>query len=83
MRVAKLCADAEINPKGPRPGELDPNQIVDFVPMADVKEDGSMSVSAQRNYCDVAKGYTAFKNGDVIMAKITRAMRTTRSQSLE
>jgi type I restriction enzyme S subunit len=39
--------------------------------MADVSEDGHMRVKSQRSYSDVQKGYTAFSDGDVLVAKVT------------
>ncbi|MFO1210339.1 MAG: restriction endonuclease subunit S [Amaricoccus sp.] len=62
---------AAINPKGPGPGTLSQHELVDFLPMSDLSEDGTMAVSAQRPYSEVAKGYTAFRPGDVLLAKIT------------
>lgn len=62
---------AEVNPKGPGKAELKPDAEVDFLPMADLHEDGSVHVADRRSYKEVAKGYTAFKDGDVLIAKIT------------
>jgi len=70
LKSVPLHEVVEINPRGPS-GQISPPDVVDFVPMADVKEDGTMYVSSQRDYSDVSKGYTAFKNGDVLLAKIT------------
>lgn len=71
MSIATLGEIAEINPKGPKSGSLDPDFPMDFVPMASVLEDGSMTVAEQRPYKEVMKGFTAFKNDDVLLAKIT------------
>jgi hypothetical protein len=62
---------SEVNPKGPKKGELTSDFEADFLPMADLHEDGSMAVTNRRPYSEVAKGYTAFKRGDVLLAKIT------------
>lgn len=62
---------AAINPKGPGSGTLSQDDLVDFLPMSDLSEDGTMAISAQRPYSEVAKGYTAFRGGDVLLAKIT------------
>lgn len=62
---------AVVNPRGPARGELAADEVCDFLPMAQVSEDGITKVEDQRPYSDVAKGYTAFKNGDVLLAKIT------------
>lgn len=62
---------AEVNPKGPAKGELGANEEFDFLPMADLHESGSIRIASTRPYEEVAKGYTAFKSGDVLVAKIT------------
>lgn len=62
---------AKINPKGPSKNELSPDELVDFVPMAFVSETGRMQPDGQRPYAEVSKGYTAFKDKDVLLAKIT------------
>ncbi len=71
MRTATLSQVAEINPRGPRSGSLPPDELLDFVPMASVSETGQISVDVQRPYKEVAKGFTAFRNNDVLVAKIT------------
>lgn len=62
---------AAINPKGPLPGELGSDEACDFLPMARLSEDGTTDAAQQRPYSEVAKGYTPFKHGDVLLAKIT------------
>ena len=71
--MSKVClADvAEINPRGPRAGELSPEYICHFVPMVAVSEAGQVIVSDRLPYSDVSKGFTAFQNDDVLVAKIT------------
>jgi len=65
---------AEINPK------FDINQLkedieVSFLPMASVEEiSGNYDLSQSRKLSAVKKGYTHFKNGDIIFAKITPCM---------
>jgi len=65
---------AEINPK------FDINQFkedieVSFLPMASVEEiSGNYDLSQSRKLSAVKKGYTHFKNGDIIFAKITPCM---------
>ena len=71
MRTSILAAVAEINPPGPRPGEIPADELMDFVPMAAVSEDGSMLVGERRHFMEVAKGFTAFQKGDILLAKIT------------
>ncbi|MFF5281462.1 restriction endonuclease subunit S [Streptomyces sp. NPDC013171] len=67
--MAKLSDLAELNPTHgrsfPNPG------LVSFLGMADVSESGTTSPGEDREYLDVSKGYTPFKNGDILVAKIT------------
>lgn len=60
---------ATIN-RGPRPSRP-PNGRVTFLPMDAVSENGEIIRRDERDYDDVCSGYTAFRNGDVLVAKIT------------
>ena len=59
--------------------ELNPNKKelqnfignVSFLPMSNVSENGKIDLSINRNIDDVRKGFTFFKDNDVIVAKIT------------
>jgi type I restriction enzyme S subunit len=63
-----LSQFAEINP----PREVKSDGVdVSFVPMASVSEDGYLASPQTRNYGLVKKGFTAFRDNDVIVAKIT------------
>jgi type I restriction enzyme S subunit len=64
---------AEINPSA---GPLDRTSLehVAFVPMAAVTEQGRLENQELRPLAAVAKGYTYFERGDVLMAKITPCM---------
>ena len=53
---------------------LDDNTLVSFVSMPDVSEDGKINVDTYRAYGEVKKGFTNFKEGDVLFAKITPCM---------
>jgi type I restriction enzyme, S subunit len=70
----------EINPRL-SPGTRPPGDtLVTFVPMAAVDEvDGAIVSGQSRPYREVAKGYTAFRNGDVLFAKITPCMENGKS----
>ena len=68
MKLADIC---EINP---RSEVLDDNTLVSFVAMPDVSEDGKINVDTHRTYGEVKKGFTNFKEGDVLFAKITPCM---------
>jgi len=69
-RLGKI---SEINPgfQDDLPEELE----VSFVPMRCVEEvTGKVDLSLSRALAQVRKGYTAFRNGDIIFAKITPCM---------
>ena len=51
--------------------DLDPETEVSFVPMEAVREYGGIDPDSTRPLCEVVEGYTYFRNGDVIVAKIT------------
>lgn len=63
----------EINPRDP--GPEDHTGLVSFVPMAAVSDtEGAILEHGARPFQDVAKGYTRFREDDVIFAKITPCM---------
>lgn len=65
---------AEINPTLEK-RDIDDNLLVSFVPMPAVEaETGHIDVSSQREFSEVKKGYTSFREGDVLFAKITPCM---------
>ena len=70
MRV-KLGDICEINPKR-TPEDLDMN--VSFIPMQRVSDQGDIDTSDIRSIKKVCKGFTAFVDGDILMAKITPCM---------
>jgi type I restriction enzyme, S subunit len=71
--VTTLEHYAEINPP---PGVFDraSRESAAFVPMAAVSEEGRLVEHQLRPIAEVAKGYTSFERGDVLMAKITPCM---------
>lgn len=68
---SKLKELTRINPLKSEVKELDPNTVVSFVPMEDVSEAGELNLSQERTLDEVYKGFTYFKDGDVVVAKIT------------
>lgn len=60
---------AEINP--PHKVAVGPDVEVSFLGMADLSELGTTTLGATRSYGEVRTGYTAFRTGDVLVAKIT------------
>jgi len=69
VRLGEIC---EINPKTFI--EMSDNEKVGFISMADVTNNGLIKNIKERSYKEVKKGYTKFKKGDVLFAKITPCM---------
>jgi type I restriction enzyme, S subunit len=64
-----------VNPPKPVAGEIPKEGCVSFVPMAAVDADNGAITSPQTRNCgEVRNGFTAFRDGDVIVAKITPCM---------
>ncbi|MBK7292254.1 MAG: restriction endonuclease subunit S [Holophagaceae bacterium] len=56
-------------------GELPENSLASFIPMKCVEEESGRFESIEdRKVSEVQKGYTAFRDGDVIFAKVTPCM---------
>ena len=73
-RVAPLTEVVELNPRPDR-AALPDDLEVSFVPMAAVEAgSGRMDATAIRRFGEVKKGYTTFREGDVLFAKITPCM---------
>lgn len=64
----KLGEVARLNPQ--RPSEPSDSRVT-FVPMDAVSDDARLLRREVRNYQDVSSGFTAFRDGDVLVAKIT------------
>ncbi|MGI8966632.1 MAG: restriction endonuclease subunit S, partial [Limisphaerales bacterium] len=61
----------------PRPGsdELCDDALASFIPMKCVAEEsGQFQPLGDRKVCEVRKGYTPFRDGDVIFARVTPCM---------
>lgn len=69
VRTVKLGDVIEINPRSNH--SLASDSSVAFLAMADISEDGQILATQTRSLSEVAKGYTSFQNGDVLLAKIT------------
>jgi type I restriction enzyme, S subunit len=70
--LGEICS---VNPRFDRAQRPDAETPFSFVPMAAVDEVGGAIVAPEvRPYRSVAKGYTAFRDGDVLFAKITPCM---------
>ncbi|MBX0324792.1 restriction endonuclease subunit S [Halomicroarcula sp. F13] len=69
VRRLKFCA--KINPSKNEVEDLDPETEVTFLPMEDVSEQGEINHGETELLEDVIDGYTYFREGDVLVAKIT------------
>ncbi len=67
--VARLRFRAKLNPGATRP--LLDTEVVSFLPMDAIGDDGELELEHFRSVVDVSSGYTYFEDGDVAMAKIT------------
>lgn len=74
MRVVALSEAVVVNPRIDRT-QLANDTEVSFVPMAAVgAADGNIDTSTGRPYAEVKKGYTHFRENDVLFAKVTPCM---------
>jgi len=72
LTIQDVC---DINPPKPKKGDIPDETPVTFVPMPAVDaERGEISSPEIRPFSEVRSGFTAFRDGDVIMAKITPCM---------
>ena len=73
--IKKLGEVCEINPVKSETKGISDNTIVSFVPMSAVSEvTQRIEDEEDRRLGDVKKGYTYFKKGDILFAKITPCM---------
>jgi type I restriction enzyme S subunit len=74
VRVVPLSEAVAVNPKIDRT-QLADDTPISFVPMAAVgAADGHIDTSTVRPYAEVKKGYTHFRENDVLFAKVTPCM---------
>lgn len=71
---APLSQVAEINPPKKEISSMPNDLEVTFLPMAAVSEDGRIIERQTRKLSEVKKGFTYFREGDVLFAKITPCM---------
>ncbi len=67
-KIGEVC---EVNPSKRELQDLDENTTVSFIPMASVSEQGKIISQEERSLNAVIKGFTYFREGDVLIAKIT------------
>ncbi len=70
-KLARLRFFLEITPSKSEVRKLPEDMEVSFVPMESVKEEGGLDLSNTKQLEEVVDGYTYFRNGDVLVAKIT------------
>lgn len=69
--VKRLKLLVRINPSKSEAAQLPQDTEVSFVPMENIGEDGELGLEQSRTIAEVMQGYTYFRDGDVILAKIT------------
>jgi type I restriction enzyme, S subunit len=70
--MPKLLSElVHVNPKVERPAGAHASMSVSFIHMSDVTESGGWIGRQVRRLADVSSGFTAFVDGDVLVAKIT------------
>jgi type I restriction enzyme S subunit len=70
-RLIDVC---DINPTKKEIEDVNDNTEVSFLPMAGVSEDGILLSMQKKKLKEVRKGFTYFRDGDVLFAKITPCM---------
>lgn len=60
-----------LNPSKSELSDLEPADEVSFLPMEAIGEQGTIDLSATRPVAEVQSGYSYFRDGDVVIAKIT------------
>ncbi len=73
LSIGPITELADINPACPLIG-LEPDSSVSFIPMSDASESGQWIGRQTRKLHEVRSGYTPFREGDVLFAKITPCM---------
>lgn len=69
VKLQDICV---INPKKSEVNDLDSNMLVSFIPMEDIDEHNiKVTPKRERKIGEVYKGYTYFKDNDVLVAKVT------------
>lgn len=74
LKKVNISDVVDVNPRLPIDLKKDVSREVDFVPMAQLSEQGFVEANGSKPLGEVVKGYTYFANGDVLVAKITPCM---------
>lgn len=67
-KLIRLGDVVDVSPKRP---DIPKDGRVSFLPMEAVSEDGNVDTSRDRRYEDVCTGHPGFRDGDLLVAKIT------------
>lgn len=78
MRATRLRHVARLNPSVPEFVRADPGEMVTFIPLAAVWPDG-LDCARERPKAEVESGYTRFREGDILIPKITPTFQADRS----
>ncbi|WP_454722780.1 MULTISPECIES: restriction endonuclease subunit S [Cupriavidus] len=70
-QTRRLRFVANLNPSKAEVGHFGRDTPVSFLPMEAIGEDGSLDLEQKRELAQVESGYTYFREGDVVIAKIT------------
>jgi len=70
-RLAEIC---DINPSSKEISDLSGDIEVTFIPMSAVSENGKLLQEQKKKLSEVKKGFTYFRDDDVLLAKITPCM---------
>jgi len=70
-QVKRLRFNILTNPTKAEVKNITGDALVSFVPMESVSEYGGLSLDQTKSLDEVSNGYTYFRNGDVLVAKIT------------
>jgi type I restriction enzyme S subunit len=69
--VKRLRFVAALNPSKSETEQLDRGTTVSFLPMELIGENGNIELEREKTIAEVESGYTYFRDGDVVLAKIT------------
>lgn len=72
--ISTIGDECIINPKKSEMRECEDEELFNFLAMPSVSEDGEVDYSIMKPYEEIKKGFTYFKNGDILFAKITPCM---------
>lgn len=69
--VNRLKFAAHLNPSKTEISDWDRETLVSFLPMEAIGDDGSVRLDLEKTIAELESGYTYFRNGDIVVAKIT------------